>query len=303
MHPDGGDCILLRLDDTLKDPQTGWQFGTNPSTSDVLLGHRGTKGISGRHFHITITEELRIELHDDGSRFGTVVSYDGQGKDLILKAGKRLLSFEPEVQEQWKEIIVYVPDEDLLAFRIEFPNHRDGAKEYRKNLQAFLEECRTSILPLGGLGLESNPTTAPMSRQPRTPSKSPVFYYRGEIVRGSFGNVHKLIDMRTGQFYAAKTFRQFVPKRPMNNKRKLDEKTNQEIRKINQEKEKIWWNTIRNEVDVMARNPHVSLPIARARPSLGVGLTSWTAQHHASDRVSRDTTTSTLDAVLSARES
>ncbi|KAI9884408.1 MAG: hypothetical protein M1823_003818 [Watsoniomyces obsoletus] len=261
-----GDCILLRFNDDLKDPQKGWQFGTNPRVSDVLLGHRGTHGISGHHFHITITEQLRIELHDD-SRYGTVVMHEGQGTNMILKADKRLLGFEPEAQERWNEILVYVPDKDGLAFRIEFPNHQEGGRNYRENLGTFLKHCRAAHPVLGALGLESTPTTAPISRQSRTPHKLPVLHDLGEIGRGQFGQVHKLIDLRGGQIYAAKMFRQVNASRPMNkvkNKRKLDE--HEDVHRL---KELNWWRAIRNEVDIMEWNPHVSEPMGIIGPFQG----------------------------------
>ncbi|OCK91209.1 uncharacterized protein K441DRAFT_679710 [Cenococcum geophilum 1.58] len=44
---DATDRIILTFDKPPKDPLEGWQFGTN-KLSDVLLGHRGTRGISGQ---------------------------------------------------------------------------------------------------------------------------------------------------------------------------------------------------------------------------------------------------------------
>lgn len=117
---DSADRVLLRLDKLPKDLKKGWQFGTDPLVSDVLLGHRGTKGISSHHFHIAITKQFRVELHEK-SRYGTAVGYDGQAKEVVLKEDKWLLSFEPGAQKQWKYIIIYVPDADGLAFKIEFP--------------------------------------------------------------------------------------------------------------------------------------------------------------------------------------
>jgi hypothetical protein len=46
--------IVLTLDEEVKDPENMWQFGTRPSTSNILLGHRGTKGISARQCNLTI---------------------------------------------------------------------------------------------------------------------------------------------------------------------------------------------------------------------------------------------------------
>ena len=242
---ESGDRILLRLDKPPKDSKTGWKFGTDPRVSDVLLGHRGTSGISSSQFYITITEQFHVELHER-SRYGTVVSYDGQAKNVILKDDKRLLSFEPGAQKQWKDIIVYVPDANGLAFKIEFPSHRVGGSEYRENLRAFFKGCNTALPSVSGLGLDSNPPTAPPSRQPRTPCKLTVYFDDGEIGRGEYGLVRKYIDMRAGKFYAAKKFNSEVPTRPSGKKRKLDEDG--------------WFEGIRNEVAIMKKNPHVSVP-------------------------------------------
>ena len=243
---ESGHHILLRLDDPPKDPKTGWQFGTNPRVSDVLLGHRGTAGISSRQFCITITDQFRVELHDE-SRYGIIVSHNGQAKKVVLKDDKRLLSFEPGAHEQWKKIIVYVPDGKGLAFEIEFPNQREGKGEYWKNLRAFVEKCRTALPAVSGLGLDSNPPTAPTSRQPQTPQRLPVYYDGGEIGRGEFGLVRKLIDLRGGKIYAVKEFDPKAPTRPSGKKRKLD--------KIG------WLEGIRNEVNNMNKSPHVSVSI------------------------------------------
>ncbi|KAL9014764.1 MAG: hypothetical protein Q9173_000594 [Seirophora scorigena] len=132
-----GDCILLHFDDPLKEPMTGWQFGTNPRLSDILLGHRGTMGISSRQFYITITDQYRVELHD-GSRYGTFVSHEGQGKDVVLKHDKRLLTLEPGADDEWEDIQIYIPDEKGLVFQIEFPNHRAAGPDYWKNLPVNL---------------------------------------------------------------------------------------------------------------------------------------------------------------------
>ncbi|KAL8769043.1 MAG: hypothetical protein Q9209_004829 [Squamulea sp. 1 TL-2023] len=249
---ESGDRIILRLDDMLKDPKIGWQFGTNPRVGDVLLGHRGTGGISSRQFYITITENFRVELHDE-SRYGTVISHDGQAKDVVLRNDKRLLTYEPGAREQWKEIIVFVPDDTGLAFQIEFPNHRQRGCEYWKNLRAFVEECRTALPAVNGLGLDSNPPTAPISRQPWTPRRRPVYFDGGEIGRGESGLVRKLIDLRGGKTYAVKEFNPKAPTRPSGRKRKLDEVG--------------WLEGIRNEVNNMKNHPHVSISPLRVRRS------------------------------------
>lgn len=194
--------ILLRLDKSPKKPKVGWQFGTDPQTCDVLLGHRGTRGISSRHFRIAITEQLRVELHDN-SRYGTVVHYDGQLRKVL---DKQLLFFEPGVQTPWNAIMVSVPDEDGLVFKIGFPSHPIGGSEYLENIRAHLEQCKSAPPFLGGLGLTSNPNTSPFIRKPQTCHKLNRYYVKKEIGRGQFGVVRLLIDIRTGETRAGKRF-------------------------------------------------------------------------------------------------
>lgn len=231
------DCIILRLDKPPKDPSKGWQFGTNPRVSDVLLGHRGTTNISGRHFYITITEQLRVELHEN-SRFGTAVGYNGKVKDLVLKDDKWLLSFEPAAKNPWYEVVIHVPDQHGLSFKIEFPNHSIGGQEYLENLSAFVEESRKALPSVSGLvsglGLDSNPSTAPLSGQSHNPSKRPIYFDDEEIGNGAFGHVWRVFDLREGHVYAAKYF------------------TPQDSKKSDLE-------AIRNEVKIMKENPHVSV--------------------------------------------
>ena len=166
----------------------------------------------------------------------------------MLKHDKRLFAFEPGAQKQWENVTIYVPEPKGLAFRIEFPDHRIGGREYQKNLRAFLKACETALPSLGGLGLlfDSNPPTMPPSRQPRTPRKLPLHIDDGEIGRGQFGVVHKFIDICEGREYAVKKFNSEASDR----KRKLDEVG--------------WFEAIRNEVEITMKHPHVGVTLSFA---------------------------------------
>ncbi len=237
------DSILLQLDKPPKDPSRGWQFGTDPRCCDYLLGHRGTNGVSSRQFCITITQLFWVELHDE-SRYGTCVGHDGQAKQVVIKNDKRLLSYGPGARKQWKEVVIYVPDADSLAFKIEFPNHRVGGGEYRRKLQTFVDNSRTALPSVDGLGLDSNPPTGPISRQSRTPHKLPIYLDDEEIGHGGFASVIRVIDARDGQVYAAKKFKPPLWTQNDNKKRKLEQED--------------WLKGIKNEYMIMKNNPHVS---------------------------------------------
>lgn len=146
------DCILLQFD------RKEWHFGTNRHLSDVRLGCRGSKGISGDHFIIKVNPQLRVEVHDN-STHGTAVGYNGQEKPHIFKNDRRLLSFEPGATQPWSEVIIYVPGPGpkWLAFRIEFPwHHTDGRECHEKFLACLQATGRTFLSHWTRLGKHSS---------------------------------------------------------------------------------------------------------------------------------------------------
>lgn len=238
------DRIQLRLDKPPKDRSRAWQFGTDPRACDYLLGHRGTTGISSRQFHITINQRFRVELHDT-SRFGTCISHDGEAKHVVITHDKRLLSFEPGETKRWKEVIIYAPHEDRLAFKIEFPNHYMQSGEYWKSLKEFVDNSSRALPPMDVLDLESNPPTAPVSRQSRTSCNQRIFLDYNQIGEGQYGIVYTMIDAREGNVYASKKFKAWSSTPENGKKRKKIQSKDQ------------WLDGIRNEYAIMKENPHV----------------------------------------------
>ena len=235
------DRIILTFDKKPKDLQRGWQLGSTPRSSDVLL--RGTRGVSRQHLYITINEKFMVEVHDNSSH-GTAVGYDNKAKYEVRKKDKWILSFEPGRPPPWKKVVIYVPNAKKLAFKVELPNHTASRPEYMANLRAFLEESKTALPPVSALGLNSNPTTVAPS-QPRTPRQRPIYLKDEVIGRGEFGEVHRSIRARDGDYYASKIFHTPLQNRNSSKKRKLDEEN--------------WLDKIRNEIDIMRKNPHVSV--------------------------------------------
>ena len=131
----------------------GFSFGTNPRTCDVLLGYRGTVGISGLHFCITFNEDKRIILKDS-SKCGTAVSYDGQVKDEVRHHFTWLLDLQKQDGSQW-DIEVHVPGRDELAFKVELASHSTCEPEYDENVVNFLKNSGNALPPLNGLGIDS----------------------------------------------------------------------------------------------------------------------------------------------------
>ena len=215
------DRILLRFSQPSKDRTRGWQFGTNLSVCDYLLGRPRTPGVSSTHFCIAINPLLRVQLHDK-SRYRTHVGHDGKAADIIIKHDRRILCLEPGGEEIWGKVVVHVPEVGRLAFSIEFPGCRTSSHEYLSRLQTFVDESTEDVPPVDGLRFDSNPSTEPSSRQPQSPTntKDSLFIPDRELGSGQFGTVHRVVDGREGDYYAAKSFTLPVRKRDGNKKRK-----------------------------------------------------------------------------------
>ena len=249
------DRLILTLDGRPRDPLRGWQFGTCPQTSDILLGHRGTRGISARHFSINIDENSRVVLRDN-STFGTSVSYDGQAEYEVRRNFTWILSLGPKGTSPLGEIVIHVPGPRKLALKIQFPNHRSGKSEYLSNLQKFFEAGKAALPPVTTLGLDSSTTTAATS-QSQTPCQAPIYVNLSLIGRGEFGAVHRVFDVSTGKIYAGKRFYPPFGKSVKGKRKQGHDK---------------WMDGVRNEMAIMKQNPHVSKYFV-----LGVFLVSATS--------------------------
>jgi hypothetical protein len=209
----------------------GVQFGTNPKACHVLLGHRGTQGVSARHCNIMVDDNLCIWLHDYCSSFGTAVGYGTQCTKEVRKREKWLLRYGPGISNPFEDITIHV---GRLSFTVEFPHHETGNSEYITQLQNFANKCRDAELNMDDLDLASALTTAPPSH-PQTPSERTIYYEDQLIGKGTFGEVYKLIRLRDGECFAAKTFKRSA-------KRKRGEDPSIDLRR---------------EVEILQSNPHV----------------------------------------------
>lgn len=236
---DAADCLVVTFDELLKELesyQNGLQFGTNPRVCHILLGHRGTGGISGRQYNITVDDNLWIWLHDYHSTHGTAVAYNGQNQIEVRKKDTWLLAYGPASRKRLKNITIHLAG---LVAKIEFPNHGAADPQYVANLRAFVKKCREALPFVNALGLDSELATATPS-QAQTPGERPVYYNDRTIGHGAFGVVRRVIKLRDGKYFAAKSF--FRPP----NKRKHDEEDPE------------WLEQIRREFTIMRDNPHVS---------------------------------------------
>ena len=234
------DRLIVTFDELLRELescQNGVQFGTHLGVCHILLGHRGTPGVSAKQYNITVGDNLWIWLHDYYSLHGTAVAHNSQNETEVRKKDTWLLAYGPGSRKQLWNITIHSGG---LIIKIEFPNHGTTDPQYVENLQAFFKKCKEAVPPVGMLGLDSEPTTATPS-QAQTPGERPVYYNDGRIGKGAFGEVHKFIKLRNGEYFAAKSF--FRPA----NKRKHDTDDPK------------WLAKIRREFTIMRDNPHVSV--------------------------------------------
>jgi len=104
-------------------------FGTDPKLCDILLGgSKGENSISGQRISITFDPQRRIVLHDS-SRYGTAVSYDGQGKNQERHKFTWILFDDVE------KIEVYLGD-NLLTLEIRLAKHETCKDEYDRWVDA-----------------------------------------------------------------------------------------------------------------------------------------------------------------------
>lgn len=216
-------------------------LGTDPRTCHILLGYRGTAGISARQCAITIDSELCLWLRDS-STYGTAVECDQQNRAEVRRKYEWILAQAPGTKRLFDDITVHV---GALSFGVEFPNHEFPDAEYLENLEKIAALVNVAGQPeeasliMGSLGLRSNTTTAAPSGM-TTPRDQHIYYDRGIIGKGAFGEVRKVVEAHSGRLLAAKKF--FPP----------NDCGDQDSAQY------LWLRSIREEFDLMAKHPHVS---------------------------------------------
>ncbi|KAK3073723.1 hypothetical protein LTR53_004420 [Teratosphaeriaceae sp. CCFEE 6253] len=194
------DHLVLRFSDQLTSPLQGVQVGSGVR-SDILLGARGTKGVSARQGTITVDDNLRV-FYTDSSTHGSSVGYGGQAIIEVRRRDRWILAYEPGKRAPWKnvEICVAIDITQLAA-----------QPTYVANLRAFRERCSSAIPPVDALDLVDNafPPTEPASHA-HTPGNQAIYIDAGPLGKGAFGEVRRAIKARDGEVYAIKRF--FPPK-------------------------------------------------------------------------------------------
>lgn len=231
----------------------GIQAGTSTATSHILLGHRGTPGISNRQYNIVVDDEMRIWLHDRCSTHGTAVAYNEQNAKETRMNETWLLAYRPSTRNCFGRITI---NSGGLIIGIEFPNHEGQDAQYLENLRALVKKAKEDEVPgVQGLGLDSQAATEPPS-ETQTASERLVYYKEREIGSGTFSRVFRLIRARDGKFFAAKTF---TPPATNSQKRRRGEI------------DPAWLTNIRREYTIVKDNPHnniVQVLEMRERPEV-----------------------------------
>lgn len=190
----------------------GFVFGSHPTACDIVPGGP-SDGIGASHFSITFHEENPTWLVlKDTSRHGTAVSYHGQARDdkrnradnftwiLFPGDGEQKLILGHQIDEK------LLPGAPFIEFSVEVAGHESCVRAYTGLRDAYLATMRNALL--SGLNTDSQPSTAGQTRlhSPKQQAKQrPIWIDLNEIGRGAFGVVHIVVDVSTGNQYAART--------------------------------------------------------------------------------------------------
>ncbi|MCJ1464628.1 hypothetical protein MMC07_003241 [Pseudocyphellaria aurata] len=237
------DSLVVTFDQLLLSDSLvqGIQFGTNPNSAQILLGHRGTSRVSARHCNINVDDNLWIWLHDYSSTYGTAVGYDTQNQKEVRRRETWILAYNPGVQLPFQVISIHA---GKVALRIQFPNHAAANPQYVENLRLFADRCKEAaavVKSKDGLSSAVDEDSAPATQaasEARTPGERLIYCRAESIGSGQFGKVHRVIRTRDGKIFAMKTFE------TQSNKRSWDEIV------------PAWLQRIRREFTLMRDNPH-----------------------------------------------
>ncbi len=219
----------------------GIQAGTNTASSHILLGHRGTRGVSGHQYSLVVDGNMRIWLQDLHSTHGTVVAYDEQNANERRVNEMWLLAYRPGTPSPFHRITI---DSGGLIVKIEFPNHAGQNARYLENLRALVDKAEEDEVPdVQALALNNQAATEPPS-EARTGLGGLLYYKERQIGSGAFGRVLRVIRVRDGKVFAAKMI---APPATNSQKRRHDQV------------EPTWLANIRREYSIVEANPHVGL--------------------------------------------
>lgn len=202
--------LVLSFRSPPKDPARGFVFGAGSECdvkladrTDIRVGEkRKIRRISQVHFSIGFDAYRRVVLQDTSVN-GTIVSYDGHAQK------ESRTNFLWIIAPGWKTIEISIPGAEL-AFQIQLGIHETCEAAFLANVDTHFPTRmgtheRSLAYPMLQLGVQSRDTSVATSGA-ATPRRGPIYLLRGEIGRGTFGRVYKVVDVSSGAQYAGKTF-------------------------------------------------------------------------------------------------
>ena len=166
-------------------PKDGVVFGSDKAC-DVWLGER-KRGFSPQLFRISLTAETHL-VFQDLWKGETTVKYEDETapprRDFIWV----LFRNKPDIEISMKR------DGFEFKFKIKWPDRSEQQNvEFATHLKQYLEEHRNAMPVLTQLSVEQD-----SCRQ------KPIYLLGQELGRGSFGTVHKAVNVSTARVCAAK---------------------------------------------------------------------------------------------------
>ncbi|KAF2400375.1 Pkinase-domain-containing protein [Trichodelitschia bisporula] len=204
--------IALRFSSIPIAPGSGFCFGRNPRTCDIVLDNDSTKRISNLHFRIYVTNTGVVMLTDVSTN-GTVVDeklLKGKvnGAEVPLRLSTRMLNHGSIIQ------IPSPQPEESIKFIVRIPSREGYFSDYERNFERFvlrMEHDRAQN-PNKQAGQPVGPpliTMRPRAMLPGNPygmhwDGGDEYNIVGQLGKGAFATVYRLATKMDGQFYAAK---------------------------------------------------------------------------------------------------
>lgn len=184
-------------------------FGSSTEKCDVVLG-TSRQGISAQHFTVGYDENNQLVLRDN-SKFGTTVTYGGQGRN---QKRTKENNFSWIIFPGFTNIEVVIgediPTMPTVKFRVESMEPVESSLAYTTLKYKYMRDLRMSI-PLD-LCLDSTATTA-VNSGALTPRNIHRIWLQTEKIGGGMdGDIFKIYDVSTGALYAAKLLRTVTDK-------------------------------------------------------------------------------------------
>lgn len=201
-NPDTLPYIELRFSSPPR-TSSGLVFGTDRETCDVVLPK--IKGLSKHHIALTykrteIDNQFHLIVRDLKSIHGTVVTFDGKGRDKLRSKFDWIIDGF-KLPNGTENLIVQLHQN--LSFRINVIHHDITSFAYNDNVERFRQGAANLQDLIGGFGFQSGADTERNSGA-QTPVKHPILLPLGTIGHGGFGVVSRYWNVSNGEEYACK---------------------------------------------------------------------------------------------------